>query len=120
MAVAPDQLSLAIGKRGQNVRLASKLTSWRISIDHNKNAAPVSFAEQRATAIKTLAETLDVGEDVATTLVSNGFLTPEGVNAADIPYLQEVTKLDAETVQKIASAAQAIVGKEETTETTGE
>jgi N utilization substance protein A len=117
VTVAPDQLSLAIGKRGQNVRLASKLTSWRISID--KNAAPISFEEQRATAIKTLAETLDVGEDIATTLVSNGFLTPEGVNAADIPYLQEVTKLDAETVQKIASAAQAIVsGKEETTETT--
>jgi len=106
--VAPDQLSLAIGKHGQNVRLTSKLTGWRVDIQ--KSGEPVSFETQRESAIAELAEVLDIAEEVATTLVSNGFLTTEGIMEADIPYLQQVTGLDEQTVRGIWAAAQAASG----------
>ena len=108
VVVAPDQLSLAIGKHGQNVRLTSKLTGWRVDIQ--KSGEPVSFESQREGAIEELAEVLDISEEVATTLVSNGFLTTEGIMEADIPYLQQVTGLDEQTVRGIWAAAQAASG----------
>jgi N utilization substance protein A len=106
--VAPDQLSLAIGKHGQNVRLTSKLTGWRVDIQ--KSGEPISFETQRESAIAELAEVLDIPEEVATTLVENGFLTTEGIMAADIPYLQQVTGLDEQTVRGLWAAAQAASG----------
>lgn len=106
--VAPDQLSLAIGKHGQNVRLTSKLTGWRVDIQ--KSGEPVSFESQRESAIEELAEVLDISEEVASTLVSNGFLTTDGIMEADIPYLQQVTGLDEQTVRGIWAAAQAASG----------
>jgi len=109
--VAPDQLSLAIGKRGQNVRLSSKLTGWRINIQ--KSGEEVSFEEQRETAVKELAEVLDISEETASTLVANGFLTTDGIIDAEIPYLQEVTGLDEETVRNIWAAAQGASGVDE-------
>ena len=109
--VAPDQLSLAIGKRGQNVRLSSKLTGWRINIQ--KSGEEISFEEQRETAVKELAEVLDISEETASTLVANGFLTTDGIIDAEIPYLQEVTGLDEETVRKIWTAAQGANGVDE-------
>jgi len=108
VTVAPDQLSLAIGKRGQNVRLTSKITGWRVDIQ--KSGEEVTFEEQRETAIESLADVLDITEAVAGTLVANGFLTTEGIIEAEIPYLQEVTGLDEETVRKIWVAAQAASG----------
>ena len=108
VTVAPDQLSLAIGKRGQNVRLTSKITGWRVDIQ--KSGEEVTFEEQRETAIAELAEVLDLSEETASTLVENGFLTTDGIIEAEIPYLQEVTGLDEETVRKIWLAAQAASG----------
>ena len=109
--VAPDQLSLAIGKRGQNVRLSCKLTGWQINIE--KITEEVSFEDQRKTAVKELAEVLDISEKTASTLVANGFLTTDGIIEAEIPYLQEVTGLDEVTARKIWAAAQAVSGVEE-------
>ncbi len=111
VTVAPDQLSLAIGKRGQNVRLSSKLTGWRVNIQ--KSGEEVSFEEKRETAVKELAEVLDISEETASTLVANGFLTTDGIMDAEIPYLQEVTGLDEETVRKIWAAAQGASGVDE-------
>ena len=105
VTVAPDQLSLAIGKRGQNVRLSSKLTGWRITIDKS-GADQVPFEVQRATAIDSLASALDVDKSVASTLVSNGFLTCEGIVAVEMAYLQEVTGIDENLAKKIWTAAQ--------------
>lgn len=110
VTVAPDQLSLAIGKRGQNVKLCTKLTGWRISIE--KSGEPVSFEAQRQTAIHSLAETLNVGEAVATQLVESGFLTPEGIIAVDASYLQEVTGLEAPIAESIWITARSIAGNQ--------
>lgn len=109
--VAPDQLSLAIGKRGQNVRLTSKLTGWRVNIV--KSGEEVSFEAQRESAISSLAEVLGISDETAATLVANGFLNTDGIIEADIPYLQEVTGLDEETVRKIWTAAQSVCGTSE-------
>ena len=106
--VAPDQLSLAIGRHGQNVRLTSKLTGWRVDIQ--KSGVPLSFELQRETAIAELAEVLDISEKVATTLVDNGFLTMEGIIEVDASYLQEVTGLDEQLVQEIWAASKAASG----------
>lgn len=106
VTVAPDQLSLAIGKKGQNVRLTSKLTGWRVDIV--KGGEAVSFEEQRATAINELAEVLDIGEDMASNLVVNGFLTTDGIADVELSYLQEVTGIDEENAQKIWAAAKAV------------
>lgn len=114
VTVAPDQYSLAIGKHGQNVRLSSKLTNWRIDI--KKSGEPVPFEERRTMAIDSLAEALGVGKDVAGTLVENGFLTTAGIVASEPSYLQEVTGLDEKAVQGIWAAAQAITGKKTETE----
>ncbi len=108
VTVAPDQLSLAIGKRGQNVRLTSKLTGWRVDIQ--KSGEEASFEEQRESAIAELAEVLDISEQTASTLVANGFLTTEGIVEVEVAYLQEVTGLDETTVLKIWAAAQAASG----------
>jgi len=108
VTVAPDQLSLAIGKRGQNVRLTSKITGWRVDIQ--KSGEEVTFEEKRETAIEELADVLDISEETATALVANGFLTTDGIIEAEIPYLQEVLSLDEETVRKIWLAAQAASG----------
>ena len=119
VTVAPDQLSLAIGKRGQNVRLSSKLTGWRITIDKS-GADQVPFEVQRATAIDSLASALDVDKSVAATLVSNGFLTCEGIVAVEMAYLQEVTGLDEALAKKIWTAAQTRVDQTMAGQTPGD
>ena len=106
--VAPDQLSLAIGKHGQNVRLTCKLTGWRVDVQ--KSGVPLSFESQRESAIAELAEVLDIPEAVATTLVNNGFLTTDGIIEVEASYLQEVTGLDEQTAREIWAAAKAASG----------
>ncbi len=105
--VAPDQLSLAIGKRGQNVRLATRLTGWRVSID--KSAEDESFAQQRESVEQSLVDLLDITPRQAAVLVENGFLTPEGIVASEMSYLQEVTGLGEDETKLIWLTAQEIV-----------
>ncbi len=104
--VRPDQLSLAIGKRGQNVRLSSQLTGWRVDIQ--KVEEEVSFETQRENAIGHLAEELDLSEADAVKLVDNGFLTADGIVEVEISYLQEICGFDEITASKIWAAASAV------------
>jgi transcription termination/antitermination protein NusA len=104
--VRPDQLSLAIGKRGQNVRLTSQLTGWRVDIQ--KIEEEVSFETQRENAIGHLAEELDLSEEDAVKLVNNGFLTADGIVEVEVSYLQEICGFDEITARKIWAAASAV------------
>lgn len=70
--VIEDQLSLAIGKRGQNARLASRLTGWQINIEAKQSAA-VSFEDKIAETIHTFAQVPGIDEDLAKVLVHSGF-----------------------------------------------
>ena len=113
--VPADKLSLAIGRSGQNVRLACKLTGWKISITADEPVALGAledlqvFASKRDEMVHTLAQELEVTHAVAERLVDVGFHSPEGILAAEQAYFQESTKFDAETVESIYRHAQAIV-----------
>ena len=102
ITVDPDQLSLAIGRHGQNVRLTAKLTGWRVNIKKNETE---TFEEQVTHAIEHLAGIPGISREEADALVKNGFLTADGILAAEIPYIQEATGFDETTARRIWNAA---------------
>ncbi len=99
--VVPDeQLSLAIGRRGQNVRLASQLTGWDIDILTEAEESERRQEEFRQrTAMFT--ECLDVDEVIAQLLTSEGFATMEEVAYVELSELAEIEGFDEETAQEL-------------------
>jgi len=106
VVVPDDQLSLAIGRRGQNVRLASQLTGWDIDI---LTEAEESERRQKEFAERTSAfmEALDVDETVAQLLASEGFRTVEEIAYVEPRELASIEGFDDETAAEIQSRAQA-------------
>ena len=100
-----EQLSLAIGKRGQNVRLTAKLLGLKVDIQ--KDESEISFKEKVARAIDGMASIEGIGPENAGTLVNSGFLTVEGILAAEISDLAEMTGFDQETAEAVHKAAAA-------------
>ncbi len=103
--VVPDeQLSLGIGRRGQNVRLASQLTGWQIDI---LTEAEESERRQKEFATRTALymESLDVDETVAQLLASEGFATIEDVAYVDLGELAQIEAFDEDTAQELQSRA---------------
>ena len=103
---AADQYSLAIGKRGQNVRLATKLTGWHVEV--KKSLATASFEDQKAEAIKELAEMFSVSTAVATQMADAGYLTVDGIVEEDEASLIAATGLDEVSAKGIYAAAKAV------------
>lgn len=101
-----DQYSLAIGKRGQNIRLTTKLTGWHIEV--KKSMATASFEDQKTEAIKELADTLSVSMAIATQMADAGFLNIDGIVAEDEASFIAATGLDEVTAKGIYAAAQAV------------
>ncbi len=104
LVVPDDKLSLAIGKRGQNVRLASRLTGWRIDI--------YSDSKLREMELRSLAEMAaipGVGDDVASTLFQMGWRTLRDLAIADADELARVPEIGtadrAETIIEVANDA---------------
>jgi len=108
--VDPDQLSLAIGKRGQNARLTAKLTGWRVDIQ--KDEESMDFEERVAAAVMKLAEIEGIGEEWAEKLVYAGFLSLEGILAAELSDLETIEGITPEQAQAIWNAAEAAYTKE--------
>ena len=103
---AADQYSLAIGKRGQNVRLATKLTGWHVEV--KKSMATASFEDQKAEAIKELAEMFSVSNAVATKMADAGYLTVDGIADEDEASFVAASGLDEVTAKGIYAAAKAV------------
>jgi N utilization substance protein A len=101
-----DQLSLAIGKRGQNVRLSSKLLGWKIDVQ--KDEGNVTFEEKVARAVELLAGVPGIGRERAEKLVQAGFLNIEGILAADVADLEATGEFDSETAKAIFESAAAV------------
>jgi N utilization substance protein A len=78
IAVAEEKLSQAIGRGGQNIRLASQLTGWELNVMTESDAEAKSDSEARA-LVETFMKQLDVDENVASILVQEGFSTVEEV-----------------------------------------
>jgi N utilization substance protein A len=106
-----DQLSLAIGKKGQNVRLTAKLIGWKIDIQ--KDEGDISFEEKVAKAVDNLAMVKDISREQAEILVKAGFLTVEGILAAEEKDLAEMTGLDLAIAKAIHDAAAATIPEED-------
>jgi N utilization substance protein A len=104
VTVDADQLSLAIGKRGQNARLTSKLIGWRVDIQKDEEA--MNFEERVKAAVDHLVAVPGIGEAWAEKLVYAGFLTIEGIMAADLSDLQEIEDVTPEQAQALWSAAE--------------
>jgi N utilization substance protein A len=100
--VAEDQLSLAIGKRGQNVRLAAQLTGWRLDI---KSEAKL---EQEMVGVKEMLASIDgLGPMRAGILVNEGITTPEELAELSPRTLERLLNMDADESEKIVAAAKA-------------
>ena len=103
--VVPDeQLSLAIGRRGQNVRLASQLTGWDIDImteQEESERRQAEFAERTATFM----EALDTDEMVAQLLVSEGFTNLEEIAYVELDELTVIDGFDEDTAEEIQARA---------------
>jgi len=103
--VVPDeQLSLAIGRRGQNVRLASQLTGWQIDIiteSQDSERRQKEFAERTAL----FQEALDVDETIAQLLVTEGFATIEDLAFVESYEVAEIEGFDEETAEELQTRA---------------
>src|SRR5690606_41648301 len=101
--VEDDQLSLAIGKRGQNVRLAAMLTSWKINI-----ISKVKLQERVKLAVENLIQLSNISEATAQVLVQKGIMSIIDLSAAtpeDIARYLGKSIDDAKTMIEVASAA---------------
>ncbi len=100
-----DQLSLAIGKRGQNVRLSAKLIGWKIDIQRDES--DMSFEERVTHAVNSLAAVEGISHTQAGKLVQAGFLTIDGILAAKPEDLAELTGLPTDEAAAVFAAALA-------------
>ncbi len=111
--VVPDeQLSLAIGRRGQNVRLASQLTGWDIDILTDSDESERRQAEftQRS---ELFAEVLDVDEMIAQLLASEGFSTIDEVAFVAVEEIAEIEGFDEDTAVELQTRAREHIEKHE-------
>ncbi len=104
VVVDENQLSLAIGRGGQNVRLASELTGWELNIMTDEAAAEKAELEAQETAQK-LMEQLNIDSDVAEVLVEEGFLTPDEVAYVPVQELLEIEGFDEGLVDQLRQRA---------------
>jgi N utilization substance protein A len=98
-----EQLSLAIGKKGQNVRLTARLLDCKIDVQ--KDESDVSFEEKVGKAVENLAAVDGISRENAEALVKSGFLTVDGILAAEISDLEETAGFSEEEAKAIYEAA---------------
>lgn len=92
ITVTSDQLSIAIGKRGQNARLTSKLTGWEVNIEPEA-VTTMGFEEKVAQAIQTVASIPGITEAQADALVHHGFLGLEDILQVEVADLAEIPEI---------------------------
>jgi len=104
--VDEDQLSLAIGKRGQNARLTHRLLGWEINIEKDETAKE-AFAQSVSKAAHSLALSLKIEEAIARQLIAAGMNSAEVIVGAEPQDIADATGLDLSKAQAIYNAARA-------------
>jgi N utilization substance protein A len=104
LAVAEDKLAQAIGKGGQNVRLASRLTGWQLNVMTQDQVTAKSEGEQ-ATARALFMDKLEVDEEIAGILVAEGFSTVEEIAYVPAAELLAVEGFDEDIVEELRARA---------------
>lgn len=112
VVVPDDQLSLAIGRRGQNVRLASQLTGWDIDIMTEEEESERRQAEFTENTNRFM-EALNVDEMVAQLLASEGFNSVEEVAYVESDEISSIEGFDAETADELQARAREFLDKQE-------
>src|SRR5512139_4123680 len=104
VVVDEENLAIAIGRGGQNVRLASDLTGWKINImDANESAQ--KQAEEQSTLRALFMEKLDVDEEIADILIAEGFTSLEEVAYVPLQEMLEIEAFDEDTVNELRARA---------------
>jgi len=124
VVVDEAELAIAIGRGGQNVRLASELTGWQINIMTSEESEKKS-EEERGKVLATFVEKLDVDEEVAAVLVAEGFSSLEEIAYVPIAEMLEIEAFDEDTVNELRNRARnalltEAIAQEEKLETTAE
>ena len=107
VTVSSDQSRVALGRKAQNVRLAGKLLGWTVTLsqEENKGSAKSDMESKLRQAAADLAAALKISETTARKFVDNGFITIDGVRAADPETLLEIEGIDkAEVEVAVANA----------------
>ena len=104
VAVKEENLSQAIGRGGQNVRLASQLTGWYLNVMNEAEAANKSEQESRK-LLETFMEQLDIDEDVATVLVEEGFTSIDEVAYVPLAEMLAIAEFDEDVVTQLRERA---------------
>src|SRR5476651_999732 len=108
IAVAEEKLSQAIGRGGQNIRLASQLSGWDLNIMTESDAEAKSETEARG-LVELFMKQLDVDEDVATILAQEGFSTIEEVAYVPQAELISIQEFDADIVKELRNRARDVL-----------
>ena len=104
VVVDEENLAIAIGRGGQNVRLASDLTGWKINImDANESAQKLAL--ETDSSRKLFIEKLDVDEEIADILINEGFTSLEEVAYVPISELLEIESFDEDTINELRTRA---------------
>ncbi|MBN8195163.1 MULTISPECIES: transcription termination factor NusA [Thalassospira] len=111
VVVPDDQLSLAIGRRGQNVRLASQLTGWDIDILTEEDESERRQEEARKRA-EMFIKALDVDEVIAHLLVAEGFTSIEEVGYVPLAELAEIEGFEEEIAEELRNRARTFLSEE--------
>ena len=113
VVVPETQLSLAIGRRGQNVRLASQLTGWDIDILTEAEESE-RREKERVERSQMFMQALDVDEFIASLLVAEGFATVEEVAFVELPEIAHIAGFNEETAEEIQVRAREYLERIET------
>ena len=122
VAVDADNLAQAIGKGGQNVRLASELTGWNINVMTLEDAEEKQLQEA-SDVVESLMQRLDIDEDVAVVLVEEGFTSIEEVAYVPLEEMSAIDGFDEGIAEELRSRAKdalltmALVSEEQLTNT---
>ena len=108
IAVEEDKLSQAIGRGGQNIRLASELSGWELNVMTAADAEQKSESEQRE-LIELFSKQLDVDAEVSLILVQEGFSTIEEVAYVPVSELVEIEEFDEDIVMELRNRARDVL-----------
>ena len=108
VTVNEEQSKIAFGRKAQNVRLSAKLLGWNITLknESSERIAPPSIAEQVKAAAAKLAAELGISEANAALLVNNGYVTLDGIRAAERSALLAIDGIDTAELEKALDALQ--------------
>lgn len=110
--VAEDQLSLAIGKRGQNARLTSKLTGWHVDIEA-EHVEIIGFEQKVAQAVRAVAEIPGINQEQADALVHAGFLSLDDLLQAEPDDLAAIPKIGDQALAVIDAIRTEVVRRQQ-------